>query len=529
MRDMTLLSTEFAVLWLITAVVYFIFPLKYRWLVLLASSIIFYAASGVTGICFMLFACLTVWCVALLLDKKNERHKAFLSEHTDLTREEKKELKAKLQKEKRKVLSLGLVICFAILVFLKYFNFLSVQSFSLLKIVGLDLAAPQINLSLPLGISFYTLQATSYIIDVYRGKIRAEKNLPKVVLFISFFPQIVQGPIGRFDHMASQLYEGHRFNFIQFKHGLQLFLWGLLKKLALAEYVAVIANEIFNNYEDYRGFTILIGAIAYGLQVYADFSGGMDMIRGVAQVFGIEMAVNFERPYFARSVSEFWRRWHITLGAWMRDYVFYPLSLSKAFASVGKKTRKLFGTTVGKLLPTFLASFITFLLVGIWHGSNWKYVGYGLWNSVIISGSILLEPIYQKVLGKLKINRDSLPWHLFQVLRTFLLVSVGRIFSRADSLTAALKMIWNMLSEFNPNIFIDGTLLELGLMLRAIIMVAFVLMLVFTVSIIQERGIKIRETLEKKNFIFQCALMIGAICFILVFGAYGSGFVYQQF
>ena len=526
---MDIVSLEFTFLWLIAAVVYYIFPLKHRWLVLLASSVYFYVKSGLIGTAVMYSAALVVWLVALLLDKKTEANKLYLSEHPDITRDEKKALKATLQKEKRKVLCLGLVICFVLLFIFKYLNTTLELSFNVLNFLGLNKDAPYIDMYMPLGISFYTLQATSYVIDVYRGKQRAQKNPLRVALFVSFFPQMVQGPIGRFDHMAPQLFNGNRFNEKNVKHGLELLLWGLVKKLTLAEYAGVIANEVFNGHEKYSGFVILVGAIAYGLQVYADFSGGMDLIRGVAQVFGIEMAINFERPYFARSVSEFWRRWHITLGAWMRDYVFYPLSLSKKFAAMGKKTRKVFGNAVGKVLPTFLASFITFMLVGIWHGSNLKYAGYGLWNSVIISGSILLEPFYKKVLTRLHIKEDGTPWKLFQIFRTFILVSIGRIFSRADNLTVALKMIVSIFSDFNPQIFFDGTILKLGLMLRAIIVLLFVVAILFVVSVLQERGVRIRETLDKCPLILQLFLVSLAICFVLVFGAYGSDFVYQKF
>lgn len=531
---MTLISIEFAILWLVTAIVYFLFPLKYRWTVLLASSAVFYFRGGLGTGYFMIFTIAVIYFIGLLLDKHNETHKAYLKDHPDLTREQKKALKLKVQTKKRKILALGLVICFAFLVFLKYFNFLSEQTFSILGIFGVDAEAPKIDLALPLGISFYTLQATSYIIDIYRGKQKAEKNFAKVALFVSFFPQIIQGPIDRFGHLAPQLYEGHRFNFTQFKHGLQLFLWGLIKKLTLAEYMGVIADEVFNNYDEYTGFVIFLGSMVYGVQVYADFSGGMDMVRGVAQVFGIDMAVNFERPYFARSVSEFWRRWHITLGAWMRDYVFYPLSLSKAFASMGKKTRKIFGNYIGKMLPTFLASFIAFFLVGVWHGSSYKYVAYGLWNSVIISGSILLEPVYKKILEKLRVNTECFSWQLFQIVRTFILVSIGRIFSRADSLMISLKMIKNMFSEFNPWVLTDGTLYELGLEPREMFMVLLVIIVLFVVSLMQEKGMKIRQELDKQNMLFQWLVIIGAICFVLIYGAYGDSFnaadfVYEQF
>ncbi len=531
---MTLISVEFALLWLITAAVYFIFPLKYRWTVLLAASAVFYFSGGIGTGYFMLLTIAVIYVAALLLDKLNVSLKQHLKDHPELTRDEKKALKQSTQKKKRLILTAGLVICFGFLVFLKYFNFLSGQAFDFLGLFGVDAEAPKHSLAFPLGISFYTLQATSYIIDVYRGKLSAEKNIAKVALFVSFFPQITQGPIGRFSQLAPQLYEGHKFNFTQAKYGLQLFLWGLIKKLCLAEYTGTIVNEVFGNYEDYKGLIILFGAMVYGAQIYADFSGGMDMVRGVAQVFGIEMAVNFERPYFARSVSEFWRRWHITLGAWMKDYVFYPLSLSKAFASMGKKTKKIFGVYIGKMLPTFLASFIAFFLVGVWHGSSYKYVVYGLWNSIIISGSILLDPVYKKVLKKLNVNTECFSWKLFQIVRTFFLVSFGRIFARADSLMISLKMIRNMFSEFNPWVLTDGTIFELGLSAKEMFMVFLVILVILVVSLMQENGMKIRQTLEKQNVLFQWLIIIGAIIFVMIYGAYGTGFnasdfVYQQF
>lgn len=531
---MNIISVEFALLWLISAIVYFIFPLKYRWTVLLAASAVFYFSGGIGTGYFMLLTIAVIYTVALTLDKQNITLKKHLKDNPGLTRDEKKTIKQAFQKKKRLILSAGLLICFGMLVFLKYFNFLSEQTFDFLGFFGVEAEAPKHSLAFPLGISFYTLQATSYIIDVYRDKLSAEKNIAKVALFVSFFPQITQGPIGRFGHLAPQLYEGHRFNFTQFKYGLQLFLWGLIKKLCLAEYIGIVANEVFSNYNKYTGIVILLGSMLYGVQVYADFSGGMDMIRGVAQVYGIEMAVNFERPYFARSVSEFWRRWHITLGAWMKDYVFYPLSLSKAFAALGKKTRKIFGNHAGKMLPAFLASFIAFLLVGIWHGSSYKYVAYGLWNSIIISGSILLEPTYKKILSKLKVNTECFSWKLFQIVRTFLLISIGRIFSRADSLMISLKMLKNMVSEFNPWVLTDGTIYKLGLEPREFFMVFLVILVILVISLMQESGIKIREALDRQNILFQWLVIIGAIAFLLIYGAYGSDFnaadfVYQQF
>lgn len=531
---MTLISLDFALLWLATGILYYVFPLKKRWTVLLASSFVFYFIGGLSTGYFMLFTTVCIWLVALWLDKHNKIQKDYLNAHPDLSRDEKKQYRLAVQHKNRLILALGLVVCFGFLVFLKYFNFISSQTFSILHLFGLKGTAPKINLALPLGISFYTLQATSYIIDVYRGKLAAERNPAKIALFVCFFPQIIQGPIGRYGALAPQLFEGNRFDSVKFRHGLELALWGVIKKLTIAEYIGLIADNVFNNYKEYSGFVIFLGSVAYGLQVYADFSGGMDIIGGIAETFGIEMAVNFERPYFARSIAEFWRRWHITLGAWMRDYVFYPLSLSKAFAKMGKKTKKVFGTYIGKMLPTFLASFISFMLVGIWHGSSWKYIAYGLWNSVIITGSILLDPVYKKVIEKLKINTDAFSWRLFQILRTFFLVSIGRIFSRADSLKIALSMLKRMFSEFNPWIFTDGTVLNLGASGKQLILIFVMLLVLLVVGIMQESGMKLRQKLDEQNMLFRWIFIIAAVCFVLIYGAYGgdfnaSDFVYQQF
>lgn len=530
-EHMTLFSLEFVVLLFAAIVLYFIIPLKWRWTVLLAASAVFYFYGGIGTGYFMILATVCVYFIARWLDKFNTQQTEYFKANPDIDKEEKKKYRLNIQHTKRLILAVGLIICFGFLIALKYFNFLWGQVFS---IFGIAEKAPRIDIALPLGISFYTLQATSYIIDVYRGKYAAEKNFFKVALFVMFFPQMIQGPIGRFNQLGPQLFEGRKFDFLRLKMGLQLMLWGLMKKFMFAEYTAVIADEIFNNYTEYSGLLIFVGSIAYGLQVYADFSGGMDIVRGAAQIFGIDLAVNFERPYFARSLAEFWRRWHITLGAWMREYVFYPLSLSKAFTKLGKATKKVFGNNFGLKLPTFLASFIAFFLVGVWHGSDNKYVIYGLWNSVIITSSIMLEPVYLKIEEKLHIKTEMFGWKFFQIVRTFIIVSIGRIFSRADTLAVSFEMIKKMFSTFNIWTLTDNTIPGFFTAEREFAFVVFMGLVIFAVSLAQEKGIKIRETLEKQNVLFRWFVIISAVLALLIFGKYGAGysavnFVYQQF
>ena len=265
-----------------------------------------------------------------------------------------------------------------------------------------------------------------------------------------------------------------------------------------------------------------------------NISGGMDIARGVSQILGIDLAVNFERPYFARSLSEFWRRWHITLGSWMRDYVFYPLSLSKSFNKLGKRCRKIFGNYVGKKLPTFLSMFIVFMLVGVWHGSSWKYIAYGFWNGGIISASILLESFYEKCSKACKIDVESYGWKFIQMVRTFVLATLGRFFSRALTCRIALSMFKRTFTSFNPWVLTDGSLMEMGLASVDYFLIAVMLLILLVVGILQERGVHLRDSIAQQNIIFRWMLYMGALMFVLLAGVYGPGysateFIYQQF
>lgn len=532
---MDFISATFIIFVIILAGIYFITPDRAKWVILLLGSYVFYMASGVKLLFFLLLTTAVTFVSGLVLGNINERQKAYLKENKEkLTREQRKEVKNQASKKKRWVVAAAVLINLGLLIFLKYFNFIGGNINTLFEHIGVDGRVPQLNLLLPLGISFYTLQSIAYIVDLYRGKYQADRNFFKFSLFMSFFPQIVQGPIARYDHLAHQLYEPHKFQYDRVTQGAQLILWGFMKKLILADRLAVPVNLVFDNPDSYQGFILFFAAAGYGLQVYADFSGGMDIARGVAQILGIDLAVNFERPYFSCSISEFWRRWHITLGGWMRDYIFYPLSLSKAFATLGKRTRKIFGNYVGKKLPTFLSMFIVFLLVGVWHGSSWKYVAYGVWNGTIIVSSILLEPYYEKFLKKCKVNTECFSWKFFQMMRTFILCSFGRFFSRGISCMTALSMMKRTITHPNPWVFFDGSFLGLGLEYKDFYVIFAFIIVLLVVGIMQERGVHIREKIAGQNLYFRWLLYIGAVVIVLIYGSYGPGydageFIYQQF
>ena len=391
---MSFISFTFVIFILLVVLLYFAMPKRLQWVVLLVASYAFYLFSGITIALFLMFTTVSTFYTGILLGKVNEKQRmALAADKQTLDKNQKKRLRVDAKKRKRIIVAVALIVNFGILVFLKYFNFFADNINSLFSIMTITTQIPHINLLLPLGISFYTFQSAGYVIDVYRGKYLPDKNLAKFALFVSFFPQIVQGPIGRHDDLAHQLYAPHKFDCKQAKYGVQLIVWGFFKKLVIADRAAVLVNQVFNNYQQYAGMEIFIAVLLYCVQLYADFSGGIDIDLGVAQTMGIKLAKNFRRPYFARSISGFWQRWHITLGTWMRDYLFYPLCLSKFFVKLGKFSRKILGNYFGKILPTYIATVVVFLTIGIWHGASWKYIAFGLYNGGLITLALLFTAV----------------------------------------------------------------------------------------------------------------------------------------
>ena len=541
---MTYTSLNFLFFVLATALVYFVLPFKkYRWTVLLAASIFFYCTWSYQLGAFMLFTTLSTYLIGLWLNKVSLKSKAVLKEHkSEWSRDDKKKYKNKTKVRMRLVMTLALLLNFGILAFLKYYNFFAGSLNDLLGAFSFDFSAPSLKLILPLGISFYTFQSMGYIVDVYREKTAPQKNPLKLLLFVSFFPQIIQGPISIYDQLAVQLFEGHDFDFTRFKHGCELIMWGFFKKLVIADRAVIAITAVTADYNKFGGTTLTFTILLYALQLYADFSGGIDISRGVAQIFGVDMIDNFKRPYFSRSINEYWRRWHISLGAWLKNYLFYPVAMSNAFITASKKMKGTrFGKTaagahIAKVLPTSVASLIVFLVVGIWHGASWKYVAFGAWNGLIIMVSILLEPLFISAKDKLHIKDTNIPFMLFQMFRTFLIVLVGYVFDVAPSFSQAMRTFWLFFTNQNFKLGYSQ-ISDLGLGKKDYLVVLIGGLIIFIASVIQERakdGLDIRHMLDKKPFILRFALLFVCLISIVVFGIYGSGysaadFVYAQF
>ncbi len=546
---MAITSFPFAVFAIITGGIYFAYPKKeHRWVILLIASCFFYLYNSFRYSAFIIVTILTIYFAACRMDDISAATRRTVREKkAEWSREEKKAFKEAANTRRKRILALTLILNFGILFLLKYFNFMSG---SIAALIGASPeSAPQIRLLLPLGISFYTFIATGYLIDVYRETVTPERNIFKFALFVSFFPQIVQGPISQYGKLHDQLIEPHDLEWLNFKHGIMNISWGLFKKLVIADcswkaIKAYYAQGGINGTEDFAGYggtMVLFITLLYALQLYTDFSGGIDISRGICRVLGIDLEMNFRQPYFSRSISEYWRRWHISLGAWMKNYVFYPIAMSDLSKRVSKGiANSSFGKTaagkhLSKVFMTAVASFIVFLFVGIWHGANSKYIAFGVWNGLIIMLSAMLGPVYAGSRTALRINENAAWWKLFQMLRTFLIVLVGYVFDIADNFTNAIQMMFLTVTDQNIGVFLEQ-LPSLGM--RKVeylaIMCSSMLLLYISIRLEQTKIDTPAELLEKRCGLIQWICLFGLIMIILLIGAYGPAydpaeFVYMQF
>lgn len=373
----------------------------------------------------------------------------------------------------------------------------------ILAFTGDRFTSVKASLILPLGLAFYTMQIIAYIVDSYNGKITPQHNIFKYALFISFFPQIIQGPIHRYEQLSSQLIEGHSFKEKNFMRGIQLILWGMFLKMMIADRAGVVVDTIFNGYKAYKGLFILIAGTLYSIQLYTDFLSCVTLSKGMSELLGIEIIDNFNHPYFADSVKDFWRRWHISLSSWLKDYVYIPLG----------------GNRKGKVFK-YVNLLITFLVSGLWHGGGIKYIFWGVMHGIyqIVEDCI---PIFRrKHTGSRKVIRVG--FNCF-------IVMLAWIIFRAQSLKIGLKMLKSMFSTFNPWIFFNGSIYTLGLVAREWgVLVISIGVLIF-VNKKQEDGIVWRDSFEQAPLIVRWSIYIGIIVTIWVIGSYGYGYDAKDF
>lgn len=373
-----------------------------------------------------------------------------------------------------------------------------------------DWSSPTFSIVLPLGISFYTLQAVSYAMDVYRGTIAPERNFFKLFLYLIFFPTVMQGPISRYGQLGPQIWTPHAYSWDRMQSGLELALWGFFKKMVIADRVAMLVDVVFAPGATVEGFPVLLGVIGYSIQIYADFSGCVDICRGISEMLGIDLVQNFKHPYFATSIKDFWRRWHISLSSWLKDYVYIPLGGNRH------------GT-----FRKYLNILIVFGVSGIWHGVGINFFIWGLLHGVYQIFDGLTVKMREKALAFCHVDVGTFSFRLGQRIATFVLVSFAWVFFRAPTLADASSVL-KRLCVFNPWTWTDGSYLKYGLDSKDLDVLLFSLVVLVVVSILQERG-SVRQMLAKQTLWFRWTIYLLGVFSTLIFGIYGPGYNAAQF
>lgn len=523
---MLLVSYEFLAFMAVLAVCYYLIPKRFQWRLLLAASYLFYALSGIKALIFIFTTTVSTWLIAKRIASLQKQAAGYIKSH-ELSREEKKNYKAKEKKRQWNWLLLGLFLNFGFLAVLKYSNFAIQNVNQMLRLFGSGKSFGFVSFMLPLGISYYTFQSMGYLIDIYRKKYEPEPGLFRFALFVSFFPQLIQGPITRFDEIKKELFTHHSFEWKQVLFGLQRILWGYFKKLVIADRILVVILAISQDSNTYQGIYIFIGMVCYTLQIYADFSGGIDIVIGIAQLFGIRLPENFNRPYFSKTAPEYWRRWHMSLMTWLREYIFYPASICKPVTRLTKRLKKTFGDSVGKRTPVYAASIIVWFVTGIWHGATWGFVAWGMVNCAVLLISQELNPLKARFHERYHVQGKT--WFkVFQVGRTLLILSMIQMLEYYHTVSHTLSMLLNMLVTSRFSQLADGRMATLGMDGLDWLVVAAGTLLMFFTSMAQRSG-SVREKLYKMPILAQVIVWYALFLSVLVLGAYGHGFDASQF
>lgn len=382
-----------------------------------------------------------------------------------------------------------------------------------------------------LGMGYYTAQVIGYILDCYWGNAQPQKNFLKLFLFVSFFPQLTVGPISRYSDMQG-LYAEHKFSYDNLSLGCQRILWGVFKKIVISDRIGLLVSAIWAGTSTYTGFWPWIAMLLYPLQIYTDFSGCMDIVLGAAQLFDIHLAENFKNPFFSRTVQEFWQRWHITLGTWARDYVYYPVLKSRPILKIGKWAKKHFKKRAAKLIPWAIGNGVLWFVIGFWHGSIQHIFGVSLWYWAIVVLSEICSPPLKKLAVRIGLKTDSFSWHLFQSIRTYFIYAVGTVFFGAPGLRAALGRygtLFGALRHPNPWIFFDGSVTGLGVTFADVNLLIIGVVTMIVVGILREKYGYARTWMQKQNTAFRWVVWLSLFAVVLIYGMYGPGFDASNF
>lgn len=522
---MSYVSLEFLFFVIVCLIVHYSLPKRFRYIVLLLASLVFEFIFSKFLVIATVAAALIVYITAIRIGKKDEE---FKRKKQELSREERRKLKKRIKKQKKNILALACVFSFGMLVVFKYLGFLTGIFNSFVSLFSSN-TIPVVSLIMPIGISYYTLSIVGYVTDVYRGVIKPEKNFLKLLLFTVYFPCIVEGPILSYDKISAQINHPNKITYDSFMSAIELVLLGLIKKMIIADRAGIVANLVFDNPSEYNGLSSLLGIILYSVYIYFDFSGCMDIVIGVSELFGIELPRNFNQPFFSRSIQEFWQRWHITLGDWIKKYIFYPVSLSKISKNISSiSASKKISPYYKSIIPMLFSLFFVWSFNGIWHGSSWKYFLYGMYWYVLLSLGLLFEPLFKKGCGALKINRESKPFHLFQMIRTAFIVVIGLAIFRAETISDFVSILASVFNLSN----VVGNLMSLYketlLFPLDYAVIPVFIFIMFIISVWKEKGMDLRSRLQEKPWLRWVVITLSIILLISL-GVYGTSYTEQPF
>ena len=423
-------------------------------------------------------------------------------------------------------LALAIFLDIGLLLYFKFFK----NTYLLLQNIFAAQNIMLAELIVPIGLSYYTLALYGYLMDIYHKKYAAEKDFLLFLAYVTYFPAIIEGPVNLYKKVAPQFQEQHFWDGQKVVMGLQRCLWGYFKKVVIADRIGILVMGILQE-DTAVGPLLLYAMVLYSFQIYTDFSGGIDVIMGISEMLDIKLTENFKSPLISSSVTEYWARWHISLGEFMEKYIYYPIALNR---NVMKFSKRISNKYLSKAFSSALASFIVFVIVGIWHGTGWNYVVYGLYQAMFVAGAVLLTPFYKKTKSMLHIDDKTLSWKVFTVLRTFSILVFGRILIKCVDLHGVGIFLHKLFADTNPHALFDGTVYQFGLDYKNVYLMYACIFLVIIVDILHEKGVHFRELLMRQGIIFRYIVYYIAVFSIIVFGIYGAefhsaNFIYQAF
>ncbi len=492
-------NVYFVVFLPIVIILYQITTKKFRYITLLLSSIVFFALISKWLILWAFLSIIIAYFAARFIDTKRQTTNKYST------------LKC--------IMILGICLIIAILVGLKYTGFF-VELIG--NIFNTDITLQ--NIAVPIGISFYTLQAVGYVLDVYWERINVERNILKLSLFILFFPTLMEGPICRYGDIRERLFEGEKVSPQSLHLGLIRIGWGLFKRMIIADRLNAVINYFYLSDPHYEGMIVIICAILTTLQLYAEFSGTIDIVIGSALIFNIKLPENFRQPFMAKSAAEFWRRWHISLGVWLKNYVFYPVTTSRLIKKWNKFAKKRIGKHFTKIITSAIALFPVWLINGLWHGPKITYIAYGMYYFVILVLEIAFEPAGKAFWKKIRLKEDGFVVNAIRLIRTWIIIVIGEMLFYCESISQFVKLLSNIFSSnFEGGLF-SGKLIDMGLSIEDLLVALLGIVIVFIIDAVVEKRPGFFNDISKLSRPKRWALYYFVIIMIVVFGAYGEAY-----